>query len=59
MFKMQENMEKFHRVRYPKGWGPRTLGKASTLDNSTSKLVVNDRVGVFRHREDEERRAKY
>lgn len=59
MFKMQENMEKFHRVRYPKGWGPRTLGKASTLDNSTSKLVVNDRVGVFRYREDEERRAKY
>lgn len=35
------------------------MGKASTLDNSTSRLVVNDRVGAFRYRGDEERRAKY
>lgn len=35
------------------------MRKASILVNSTSKLVGNDGVVVFRYREDEERRAKY
>lgn len=51
---MQVNMEKFHRVRYLKGGASTVLRKASTLGDSFSKLVVNDGVGVFRYREDEE-----
>lgn len=35
------------------------LRKASTLDNSTSMLVVTDGVGGLRNIEDVERKAKY
>lgn len=55
IFKMQVNMEKFHGVSYLRGW--EVLSKATSLDNSTSVLVVIDGVGGLRY-VDVERRVK-